>query len=322
MGKTQWRSILVLALVVSGAIACSKKDKPAPVPDGPENPGPVPVVYEAVPGWTKLQPNVEKIHTVFFVNDSTGYVCGKNIARTTDRGNTWTRFSLPDTGFYELHFYDAARGWAIQNEKIYRTVDSGRNWLTSPFPMELPYAIQFPTATTGYLAGKGGLFKSTNGGTDWARIANFTDFVTHISFFEEEKGWFLADGKKPYLTENGGGTYAAGVWATDTLANLNFTSKNNGFRLSKDGTLSSTTDAGGSWWAPKQAGIYAYHLEVPADNAGYILQAYGVQKFEATGITQMMKTPDQLQDLHFTDMDHGWAVSPLSGGILYRYVKP
>ncbi|MGN6421475.1 MAG: WD40/YVTN/BNR-like repeat-containing protein [Pseudobacter sp.] len=324
--KKQWISMLIVALIISGLASCSGKDKPVAEPDNPDNPGPGPgpgpVQYEAVPGWTKLQPGVEKIHTVFFVNDSTGYVCGQNIARTTDRGNTWTRFSLADTGFYELHFSDAAHGWALQNEKLYRTTDSGRNWITSPYPLEFAYAIQFPTASTGYMAGKGGLFKSVDGGANWNRIANFTNFVTHISFFEENKGWLLADGKKPYLTENGGGTYGAGVWSTDTLQFMNFPSKNFGFRLDKTGVLSSSTDAGGSWWAPTQTGIYAYHLEVPVNNAGYVLQAFGVQKFDATGITQMMKTPDYLADLHFPDMDHGWAVSPVSGGVLYRYVKP
>lgn len=52
-------------------------------------------------------------------------------------------------------------------------------------------AIQFPTASTGYLTGKGGLFKSIDGGANWARVVNFTSFITHISFFEGNKGWFL-----------------------------------------------------------------------------------------------------------------------------------
>jgi photosystem II stability/assembly factor-like uncharacterized protein len=54
---------------------------------------------------------------VHFVSNSTGYVCSDNkIFKTIDGGSTWNKVvsinTIPNFAFVEIHFTDAAHGWA------------------------------------------------------------------------------------------------------------------------------------------------------------------------------------------------------------------
>lgn len=324
--KRNFLTTILLMAAVCGFTHCSKKDKPVPDQDeteNPEPPPPPPSNYEGEAGWTRLKPNTGKLNSVFFVNDSTGYVCGDKIARTTDRGKTWTSFTVPDTDFYELWFTDAAHGWALQKDKLYKTTDSGRTWTSKTNPVIAPVRIQFPTVNTGYMSGEGGLYKSTDGGAGWSNIAGFATHVTEISFYDSDYGCFVAEAKKPYVTTNGGVTFRAGVQAVDTIRSLMFSNKDHGWMLRKGATLTATLDAGISWVNPKSFGENAHQVKCFSFNSGYVLQLYSLYRVVGSEITQVLKTTNEpLKHMHYTDMDHGWAVSPADGGILYRYVKP
>ena len=313
-------------IAVCGMTACSKKDKPVDGQEVPENPEPPPPPpnFEADPGWTQLKPNAGKLNTVFFVNDSTGYVAGDKIARTTDRGKTWTSFTLPDTDFIDLWFTDAAHGWALQKDKLYKTVDSGKTWTSRANPTDAPVRIQFPTVNTGYMSGAGGLYKTTDGGDLWSNIAGFAVRVSEISFYNNDYGWFLAEAKKPYLTTNGGATFKAGVQSPDSIRSLVFSNMDRGWKLDKTGTLTYTMDVGVSWsFRANQFDASAHQVKCFDYNAGYVLQLYSLHQVEGDNSKRVLKTTNQpLKRMHFTNMDHGWVVSSADGGILYRFVRP
>ncbi len=98
-----------------------KKGKPKPMSAVTRNGG----------GKWELEPLPDVGLSVFFLNDSLGWLVGeKAIWRTEEGGREWKKFKLPkDTDVNRVYFRDADHGWAVcQRKLVLETKDGGRSW--------------------------------------------------------------------------------------------------------------------------------------------------------------------------------------------------
>jgi hypothetical protein len=147
-------------------------------------PTPVTLLSSLIGYW---EPEVTKM---FFVNDSTGFLGGYLIYKTTDGGATWKEASIAlgasDDSFSisDFYFLDTNHGYASYSGdyegRLLRTVDGGDTW-SEVFQLDMPVSsVFFISSTTGFittgqLAGNPkrvfqSIFKSDDGGITWNSV--------------------------------------------------------------------------------------------------------------------------------------------------------
>jgi len=162
-----------------------------------------------------------KIIELSFVNDNTGYICGRSvdIYKTTNGGINWQTINVP---------YFDNQGWS---------------------------AIQFINENTGFLAGRYGMSrKTTNGGLSWICLDTVYGNVYDLYFVNQSTG-FMADGVGYiYKTTDGGNNWITSLLLDTngipyTLQKIDF-NDNIGFIVglnTEKGVIFKTTDLGNSW---------------------------------------------------------------------------
>jgi hypothetical protein len=102
--------------------------------------------------------------SVFFLNDSLGWLVGeKALWRTQEGGRDWKKLKLPkDTAINRVYFRDENRGWAVcDHKKVLETKDGAQTW-TEVEAANKPAAnpdytsydwIEFVSATDGLIVG-------------------------------------------------------------------------------------------------------------------------------------------------------------------------
>jgi len=182
---------------------------------------------------TSLVPDVTEI---FFVNDTTGYLGGYGIYKTTDGGATW-RESYPvndpvtneNRSITDIYFLDADHGYAGYSaadpcgcglDGLLRTVDGGDTW-EAVFEGEgsVPVSsIVFTSSTTGFVAVsiQGGetedpdlvfqyIRKTDDGGMTWKFVSStFTGFSSLNIRFADPNTGYAYDNTTIYRTIDGG----------------------------------------------------------------------------------------------------------------------
>ncbi|MBM4157412.1 MAG: T9SS type A sorting domain-containing protein [Ignavibacteria bacterium] len=104
--------------------------------------------------------------SVCFVNDSTGYIAGEAIWKTTSYGVNWTLQQTVTSQLNSIKFINANTGYCV-GQDIYKTTNGGNNWFTqtyqSPsFLMKSVFPVNFDTA---YICGYNGkILKAIRGG--------------------------------------------------------------------------------------------------------------------------------------------------------------
>ncbi len=81
--------------------------------------------------WTSLSTGqLSDYYTVFFLNDTLGYIAGSNGGRKTiDGGQNWTAISPSGSYIQSLLFFTADSGYAVTyGGDVTKTIDGGANW--------------------------------------------------------------------------------------------------------------------------------------------------------------------------------------------------
>lgn len=120
--------------------------------------------------------NILAIPRIYFVNDSTGYIAGKDtlnnniLIRSQDYGNTWSLVLNQISGIYDVKF-NGSIGFAVgQNGAIYKSIDDGLTWNTIPNFTSTNFISISIGLNEIYAAGdNAGLYKSIDNGNTWTQ---------------------------------------------------------------------------------------------------------------------------------------------------------
>jgi photosystem II stability/assembly factor-like uncharacterized protein len=162
---------------------------------------------------------------ITFMNAQTGWFAASGIYRTTNSGNTWTRYlvnGFENMGFGAVSFPSSTVGFCsgsffnqymnIIIQIIAKSTNGGINWHaikidTTQGGTNLGYReMQFLNVNTGYQNASHPL-KTTNGGSTWFSILEYGPYSS-MYFRDVNKGWF---GKWDYsvYTSDGGETWTS-----------------------------------------------------------------------------------------------------------------
>jgi photosystem II stability/assembly factor-like uncharacterized protein/subtilisin-like proprotein convertase family protein len=170
-------------------------------------------------GWELLQnsPTTNDLHSVFFLDDNTGWIAGDNstIFKTTNSGESWVQQASPEpSNFQCITFVDLNTGWACgTGGTVIKTTDGGANWFSQTFTASKFNSMDFIDANTGYIAGDfGNIRKTTDGGSTWtSQISGVSQTLHQIQFGNPRyPGFGFAVGEDAIIlkTSNGGTSWA------------------------------------------------------------------------------------------------------------------
>lgn len=162
-------------------------------------------------------PNILK--DVFFINATTGWICGQNgyMIKTTNGGATWTaQISNSPDHLFSVHFTDVNNGWAVgPNGVIVHTSNGGTTWTlqTSPVPTQDNFGVLALSSTTAFAVGSNGLMiKTSNSGTTWTTVTVPTvGHIFDIIFVTASSGWAGGAGGNIEITIDGGLTWTSQI---------------------------------------------------------------------------------------------------------------
>jgi len=242
---------------------------------------------------------------ICFVSSSTGFVSGDDgIWKSTNAGASWTNISPSSpviAGSTSCWFIDANNGvlgfgnCADTTVTFCATTDGGASWSSVSYSHTTPdVAVGGIGYTNGsfYAAGGNGKhWKSTDGGISWSYLPTGSggwqeDLVTSGGniFAASANGTSCAaiGGGKIMKSANGGTSWTAASFPSIVMWGITMYSGTDGWACGDNGNAFKTTD-GGSTWTKTSCG---------------------------------MASADRIDDIHFTDATHGWAV----GDGIYQFV--
>lgn len=170
--------------------------------------------------WQNPRPTGNRVHTVFFLNATTGWRAGESgeIFKTTDGGTTWVRQNSGiSAAINGIRFFDANTGWATGAfGAMLRTTDGGNTWLVakvgdsySNVDVSNITVVDAKTLYVGRLAGSyssynGTIFSSKDGGVTWQTQSTVPHVVTSSG-----KAWSLQTGGNNVVrvSSDGGQSY-------------------------------------------------------------------------------------------------------------------
>lgn len=197
--------------------------------------------------------------------------------------------------------------------------EMGAGWL--PLPEGGIADIQFFDNRNGFMGGLQGLYKTSDGGMHWTAVLQ-NRLIDDFSFIDLQNGWVAYD-KKLFRTQDGGVSFQQLTTFSDSLVRVAFKDQLTGWASDRKNALWQTTDGGSSWTRSKQFESLPYTLQLTDADHGKVLLSTDVYEYRNGQYTRTLFVPNNpLSDIHFTDDDHGWAVSPYNQGIVYRYIRP
>ncbi|MFI5406862.1 MAG: YCF48-related protein, partial [Nitrososphaerales archaeon] len=150
------------------------------------------------PQWTNQNPVPDKndLNSVFFINDSTGWIVGTAgfITKTTNAGVDWLqKNSGTTTDLNAIYFIDSDTGWAVgRSGLIIKTTNGGLDWIqqSSGTSVKLK-AVHFYSTNIGWVVGYDGtILKTSNGGINWNIVTSGTTYpLFSVYFIDALTGW-------------------------------------------------------------------------------------------------------------------------------------
>jgi hypothetical protein len=185
----------------------------------------IPNIFKTINGgisWDSMQVPVAEINSMFFINNSKGWLTGElfsgdAIYNSTQGGSYWTKqfFHLYDV-LGSIFFIDSLNGWVGSPKAgvlpsfptIYKTTNSGLNWY-DPFRStnNISYSLYFTSINRGWSAGDRGLiYYTTNSGLNWiAQTPAIQNRIYRsIYFIDSLTGWCAGDSGRILNTLTGG----------------------------------------------------------------------------------------------------------------------
>ena len=194
---------------------------------------------------------------VFFVNESTGWVCGLNgrILFTTNGGTLWgQQVSNTANVLHSIDFPSALTGYAVggPDGPIVKTTNGGATWSAGSIPSFISITgVDFADNNTGYVCGSDGkTARTTNGGVNWTTNTITVNTLNTIYTIDANTSITAGISGLVFKTTNGGAN-----WVQQTTGSNNFVSSivfadnNNGYftALGLAEEVRRTTNGGTNW---------------------------------------------------------------------------
>lgn len=200
---------------------------------------------------------------ITFTSSQIGYIVGKVglIFKTTNAGNSWLDISFNSNILNTVFFVDDSLGYVGGANYIYRTTNGGTIWDSCFIPGSwFSNSIYFINETTGWASGalfsSDAIYKTTNGGVNWFQQRYQGDDKIRCVFFIDSSLGFCGSPENIappiipsiHYTKNGGynWTSVTGITGFESYS-IFFTDVNNGWTVGSDGTMSHSVDSGKTW---------------------------------------------------------------------------
>ena len=200
--------------------------------------------------------SAKTFHSVFFIDENTGFAAGGSLYKTNDGGVNWEEV-MTDTfdQIIEVYFVNDSLGFA-GGTKLHITRDGGQTWNGQDLGNAFS-AIHFPSDSVGYFIGGSDfanpLYKTTDAGQSFVTITNgFQSIKESVYFLNDDTGymcgWYAGiiakttnGGETWQLLDHEGGTQC---WA------VHFIDESIGYYIDNSGgthLIKKTKDGGATW---------------------------------------------------------------------------
>jgi len=246
--------------------------------------------------WSIVQQtflNTDIWYSVFFVNSTTGYICGDElgsgkILKTTNSGVNWTSLSFPANSFIlsSIFFPNANIGFVVGDYgSIFKTTEAGANWTRMSEVTGTYYTdVNFVNEYTGFIIGTGSVFrKTTNGGVNWFNVnlnlnnhdLNCVYFVNSNTGYAKYTWWLspYSSGTTLFKTTNEGANWTSQTINATLNSKMLFLNVSTGYTPYGRSFLK-TTNAGLNWFQLNNIQLNR-NLTAVATNGSDILTAVG-----------------------------------------------
>ena len=155
-----------------------------------------------VSSTTGLSLSANGYYSLFFLNDSTGWIMGEGKSyKSNGNIHNWSQTNLPgtpSTAIIYLHAPSASVVYATNSQTVFKSVDSGRNFssIYTFHPLVgISSDIHFIDTNTGYVCSGTRIYKTTNGGITWVPVVSLGGpfGVIEIHFTDANHGWGCTD---------------------------------------------------------------------------------------------------------------------------------
>jgi len=147
--------------------------------------------------WSIRSPIVAQLNTVYFINNTTGFVGGYignntgEIFKTTNGGESWNNpFIIDSSSINRIKFVNPNIGYAVTYYKnglgsILKTTNAGINWIIQKVTSGFLEDVYFINELTGYAcSGHGEIWKTTDGGGSIGIRKIETDIPSSFSLYQ------------------------------------------------------------------------------------------------------------------------------------------
>lgn len=273
-------------------------------------------------GWhAQTSGTTEKLNSVYFVNESTGWVVGRSgtILKTTDAGELWImQNSNTLNEIKSVFFYDQTIGWCSGDMgKVYKTADGGETWTQySAGTAARLNSIFFTSVSEGYACGEYGIIMhSTDGGLTWSsQNSGQWSALTSIKF-NNGIGRVTMMGGQILVTINSGITWEVeNLNTASTINSVWFNSIFDGVAVGDNGVLSRQT---GTNWNTSQVfnNKNMMSLFMTDADTGWCAGQFGTINYTANGwndwTPQISGTTQDLNSVFFINSALGWVCGNL-----------
>ena len=169
--------------------------------------------------WQIVYTAIDDFSTIAFTDMNTGFICGGDLYKSTNGGNSWFTINRPNqTKMEDMFVLNKDTFWVVDSDGltggVFRTTNGGVNWTQQLNIGSLnPEKIYMHNGDIGFVGLDGGqryIRKTTDGGSSWNAIVT-NDYFNDIYFTDSLTGWKCSVfGMKK--TTNGGIN-----WVTQTL---------------------------------------------------------------------------------------------------------
>lgn len=211
--------------------------------------------------WFNLPTVIMGGKSIFFINNTTGWLYGDsyaydtNILQTFDKGNTWNRMPNPGLGavIKSLFYINESKGYAVGTlrDTFAVTNDFGITWTKKSLgTLYTNYKqVYFADENHGWLlTDYYKLFRTTKAGNNWDMISLSVQVPKYMVFKDSMTGWIIGNNWEIVKTTDGGQNWTRlGSTLGRYLESIYFKNENTGWVIGNDGYINKTTNGGVNW---------------------------------------------------------------------------